>query len=45
MIQLTDYYLNHDSERVAIARNGYQRASELFSFKKQINVMLGKITF
>lgn len=43
MVQLADYYLKHDDERVLIARNGYQKASKLFSFEKQVLTMLEKI--
>lgn len=43
MVQLADYYLKHDNERVMIARNGYQKANELFSFERQIAVMIKKL--
>lgn len=43
MVQLADYYLKHDDERILIARNGYQKANKLFSFEKQVLTMLEKI--
>ena len=31
-----EYYLNHDSEREAIARNGQKKVEKLFSYEKQL---------
>lgn len=40
MLELSKYYLTHDSERKKIAHNGYLHACEQFSYEKQVATLL-----
>lgn len=40
MAKKADYYLTHEEERNQIAYNGWKKASELFSYKKQTGILL-----
>lgn len=37
------YYLSHDEERIRIAENGHDKAKEMFSYDKQLAVILRSI--
>lgn len=41
LVQKTMYYLQHEEERMQIAENGKQKVQELFSFEKQMKMLLG----
>lgn len=41
--QLIDYYLTHEEERIAIAKNGYRKVKEEFSYERQLERMLNMI--
>lgn len=38
------YYINHNDERLQIAKNGHDRAAELFSYDKQLGVIFSKFS-
>ncbi len=40
---LVHYYLEHESERQEIARNGYQKVKEHLSYRKQVKALLDRI--
>ncbi len=40
LVTKVEYYLKHDNERNAIARNGYEKVKKLFNFKNKLSVML-----
>ena len=40
LVTKVEYYLKHDNERNAIARNGYEKVKKLFNFKDKLSVML-----
>ena len=39
LVRKCQYYLTHEEERAAIARNGHDRAIELFSYEKQFSTI------
>lgn len=39
LVTKCDYYLEHENERIEIARNGQMKVKELFSYKKQLNAI------
>ena len=40
LVTKVEYYLKHDKERNAIAKNGYEKVKKLFNFKDKLWVML-----
>jgi len=40
MMEAIEYYLNHDDERKAIARNGYKKVAEHFTYEKMLSKMI-----
>lgn len=40
MLAKIDYYLNHEDERIAIAKNGFERTKENHTYKHRIEEML-----
>lgn len=38
--ELTDYYLNHEKERLTIAANGYKTVNKYYSYKHQLEQIL-----
>ena len=40
MLEKVDYYLKHEEERARIARNGYEKVKEQFTYEEAIETML-----
>lgn len=43
LVAKVDYYLKHGEERIAIARNGYQKVQKLFSFEERLRTMFDQL--
>lgn len=43
LLGLTDYYLEHEDERQAIARNGYEKVKKYHTYKERIEYILYRI--
>lgn len=42
LLRKTEYYLNHEDERVQIARNGHEKAVKFHSYEKRMEFILDK---
>lgn len=40
LLALTDYYLHHDQERIAIAEHGYETLKQNYTYEKQLEKLL-----
>lgn len=40
LMELTDYYMNHEEERLEIARNGYQKVKDGHTYRNRIEYLL-----
>ena len=40
LLQKTEYYLTHEEERKAVARNGYEKVKKYHTYKNRFDTML-----